>query len=46
MKRRKQKANGTFIFKKAVSKKMGISVDDLNKRLAKRKKKLKAMEGK
>jgi hypothetical protein len=46
MKRQKQKANGTFIHKKAVSKKLGISVEELNKKLRKRTKKLKAMEGK
>jgi hypothetical protein len=39
-----QKNQGNFIYKKSVTKKLGCSVSELNKRLADRKRKLKAME--
>ena len=43
--RKMQKNKGTFIHKKAVAKKLGISVPELNHRLKLREEKLKAMEG-
>lgn len=44
LKRQTQKNNGTLVYKKAVAKKLGISVRELNYRLAERDAKLKAME--
>jgi len=44
-KRQIQKNNGTFIYKKAVAKKLGYSVAELNEKLAQREKKLKELEG-
>jgi hypothetical protein len=43
-KRQLQKNKGTFIYKKSVAKKLGCSVSELNRRLADRERKLKAME--
>lgn len=42
--RQQQKNNGTLIYKKAVAKKLGCTVAELNQRIADREKKLKAME--
>ena len=43
-KRQIQKNKGTFIYKKSVAKKLGCTILELNKRIADRERKLKAME--
>lgn len=45
MQRKQQKNNGEFIYKKKLAKQLGISVTELNARLARREKNLKSMEG-
>ena len=44
MHRKIKKNNGTLIHKKALAKKLGCSVPELNQRLAKREENLKEME--
>lgn len=45
MKRQIQKNNGELTHKKAVAKKMGISVSEYDRRMARRERNLKEMEG-
>ena len=44
MQRQIQKNNGSLLHKKAVARKLGCTVPELNERMAKREKKLKEME--
>ena len=44
IKRTQQKNNGELIYKKKLAKQLGISVTELNARLARREKNLKSME--
>ena len=44
LKRQIQKNNGALLHKKAVARKLGCTVPELNERMAKREKKLKEME--
>ena len=46
MERQIKKKKGTLIHKKAIAKKMGCSVEELDKRLARREENLREMEGK
>lgn len=45
VKRQAQKSNGELLHKKALAKKLGCSLAELDKRLARREKNLKEMEG-
>ena len=45
MQRQIQKNNGTLTHKKVIAKKMGITVAELDERLARREKNLKELEG-
>ena len=45
LKRQIQKSNGTFTHKKAVARKMGISVSEYDRRMERREKNLKELEG-
>lgn len=45
LKRQQAKNNGTFIYKKSLAKKFGCSVAELNKRLERREKNLRELEG-
>lgn len=44
LERQKAKEDGTFIYKKALAKKFGCSVPELNKRLKRREENLKKLE--
>lgn len=46
LKRQKAKQDGTFIYKKALARKFGCSVPELNKRLKRRENNLKNLEDK
>lgn len=46
LKRQKSKQEGTFLYKKALAKKFGCSVAELNKRLKRREDNLKKLEDK
>lgn len=47
MERQQKKANGTLLHKKVIARKMGCkSVEELNRRLERREKNLKELEGK
>lgn len=46
MKRQIQKNSGTLLHKKVLAKKLGCSVEELERRMAKREENLREMEGK
>ena len=46
LQREKAKREGTLVHKKVIAKKMGCSVSELNKRLERREKNLRELEGK